>query len=144
MLKDRATLFGWDFTQPNNFGVAPAEREIRHSNIFLLSDRPISPISSTWDWWFVLPDILMSITYTERIDLAFRCTNQHSKLGTFSILGPTELFQIVFLPLIQQMGDHTDLPQEERLDLRCLTKISAACVVVDVSKYLDILTLKFP
>ena len=81
----------------------------------MMSVLPYQPNSTTSDWGFVLPDILMSITYTERIDLAFDARISIPKLCTFSILGPTELFQIVFLPLIQQLGDRTGLPQEERL-----------------------------
>ena len=41
------------------------------------------------------------------------------------------------------MGDHTDFVQEEPQDLQCSTRILATCVVEDVSKYLDILTLEF-
>ena len=40
------------------------------------------------------------------------------------------------------MGDHTDVVQEEPPGLQGLTKIWATCVVVDVSKCLDILTLE--
>ena len=37
----------------------------------------------------------------------------------------------------------TDVVQEERMGLRHWTMILAICVVIDVSKYLDILTLEF-
>ena len=53
-----------------------------------------------------------------------------------------ELVQNVFPTTIWQEGDHTDFVPEKTLGLRCLTKISATCVVVDVSKYLNILTLE--
>ena len=38
--------------------------------------------------------------------------------------------------------DRTDFAQEERLGLPCWTMISAICVLVDASTYLDILTLE--
>ena len=39
--------------------------------------------------------------------------------------------------------DHTDSVQEEQLGLPYWTMILAICVVVDESKYVDILTLEF-
>ena len=66
--------------------------------------------------------------------------NKHSQFGTFPIQVPMELAQTVFPTLIGQVGDHKDFVQEEPLDLRCLTKIWANCVVVDVSIYLGTLT----
>ena len=42
-----------------------------------------------------------------------------------------------------QVGVRTHFVQGEPQDLQCLIKISAICVVEDVSKYPDILTLEF-
>ena len=72
----------------------------------------------------------------------------------FPIQAPTELPRTVF-PTInspasgcpytfsQLVGGQTDFAQDVPRDLRCSTKISATCVVEDVSIYLDILTLEF-
>ena len=54
-----------------------------------------------------------------------------------------ELSQIAFPIIVLLEDDRTDFVQEERLGLPYWTMISSICVVVDVSKYLDILTLKF-
>ena len=51
-------------------------------------------------------------------------------------------FELSF-PLIRQVGDHTDFVQEEEPFLQCWTIILAICVVVDVSRCLDILTWEF-
>ena len=48
-------------------------------------------------------------------------------------------FPITVLP----KDDHTDFAQEERLGLPHWIMMLAICVLVDVSKYLDILTLEF-
>ena len=76
----------------------------------------------------------------ETVDLAFGARMAIPNSVPFPILIPIELFQIVFLTIIQRVGDHTAFVQEEQLRLQCWPKISAACVVVDLSKYLDILT----
>ena len=49
---------------------------------------------------------------------------------------------MVFPTIIRQVGDHAGIVQEEPQDLRWSTKILATCVLEDVSKYLDILTLE--
>ena len=51
----------------------------------------------------------------------------------------TELSQIAFPTIVLPKDDRTDFVQEERLDLPYWTMIWAICVVVDVSKHLDIL-----
>ena len=58
------------------------------------------------------------------------------------------VFQWSFLELpspstVLTKGERTDFAQDERLGLPCWTMILAICVSVDVSKYLDILTLDF-
>ena len=90
-----------------------------------------------------LPAILMSSTYTDKNNPCFWWTNRYSELGTFPIQVPTELCQNVFPSKGLQVGDHVDFFQEEPLDLQCVTMILATCVEVDVSIYLDILTLEF-
>ena len=55
---------------------------------------------------------------------------------------PIELFGIVFPTVIRHVGDHTDFVQQEQPVLQCSTKMLATCVVEDVSKNLDILTLE--
>ena len=54
---------------------------------------------------------------------------------------PLKLLQIVFPTIIRQVGN-IDFVQEGPLDLQCSTNILASCVVDNVSKYLDILTLE--
>ena len=54
-----------------------------------------------------------------------------------------ELFEFSFLIIVLPEDDRTDFAQEERLGLPCWTMILAICGMVDVSKYLDILTLDF-
>ena len=54
-----------------------------------------------------------------------------------------ELSRIAFLTTILLKDDRTDFAQEERLDLPYWTMILAICVLIDVSKYLGILTLEF-
>ena len=51
--------------------------------------------------------------------------------------------QIAFPITVLPKDDRTDLAQEERLGLPCWTMIWVICALVDVSKYLDILTLEF-
>ena len=57
------------------------------------------------------------------------------------IQAPTELPRTVFPTRHLRVGVRTNFVQEEPPDLQCLTKILATCVVEDVSKNLDILTL---
>ena len=54
-----------------------------------------------------------------------------------------ELSRIAFPITDLPKDDRTDFAQEERLGLPCWTMILAICVLLNVSKYLDILTLKF-
>ena len=56
---------------------------------------------------------------------------------------PTKLLRTVSPTRDQKVGVGTNFVQEEPLDHRCLTMISATCVVEDVSIYLDSLTLEF-
>ena len=169
MLKKQATLFAWDFTQPNNFGVAPAERDSSFEHLFAFLNKTFviyiheknipkilsqendvrSPGSTNFNNFFhigleICPSRHSDVHHAHRKNRpCFRCTNQHSQLGTFSILGPTELFQIVLSPIDPANGWPYRFASRGTTDLRCLTKISAVCVVVNVSKYLDIVTLKF-
>ena len=53
-----------------------------------------------------------------------------------------EVCQMVLPTVSRQMGDHSGIVEEEPPGLQCLTKILATCVVEDVSKDLDILTLE--
>ena len=80
------------------------------------------------------PAISIPSACTDRNRPCFQCTNRHSQFGTFAEPGPNRIlfFQIVFPTLITQVADQTDFVQEEQLGLRCWTKISATCVVVDV------------
>ena len=89
-----------------------------------------------------LPTILMSFTYTDKNNRCFRWTNRHSQFGTLPIRVPIDPPQTVFATS-GQAGVHTGFVQEEPLDLRCLSKILAICVVEDVSTCLDPLTLDF-
>ena len=55
---------------------------------------------------------------------------------------PMELCRMAFPMTVLPEGGHTDFVQEERLGLPYRTMILVICVVVDVSKCLDILTLE--
>ena len=92
----------------------------------------------------VLPAILMSyprLPIRTNLVLDVRIGIPNSQL--FPIPVPKELFRIAFLIIIRQVGDRTACAQEERLGLPCWTMILAICLLVDVSKYLDILTSEF-
>ena len=54
----------------------------------------------------------------------------------------SELSRIAFPTIVLLKDDRTDSFQEERLALPYWTMILAICVVVDVAKHLDILTLE--
>ena len=56
---------------------------------------------------------------------------------------PKELSQIALPTIVLPRDDRTDFAQEEQLDLPYWTMILAICALVDVSKYLDTLTLEF-
>ena len=72
-----------------------------------------------------------------------RCTDKHSQFGTFPNRVPIELSRIALHIIVLPKDDRTDFVQEERLDLPYWTMMLASCVLVDVSKYLDILTSEF-
>ena len=80
------------------------------------------------------PASFMSSTYTFS-----RFTNKHSQFGTSS----QPCFNNTFSNCFSHSSDRKDFAQEERLGLPCWTMILAISVSVDVSKYLDILTLEF-
>ena len=78
--------------------------------------------------------------------LSHRRGRKQSNISPFAYVeeeAREELSQIAFPILVLQEGDRTDSLREERLDLPCWTMILAICALVDVSKYLDILTLEF-
>ena len=71
------------------------------------------------------PASLISSTYTNKICLFSRSTNKHSQFGTFPNRVPIEFFRIACPTTVLPEDDNTDFAQEERLDLRCWTIISA-------------------
>ena len=92
----------------------------------------------------VFPASLISSTYTDKNDPLARSTHKHfrfKKLSPNSV--PIELSQIAFPIIVLPEDDRTDSFREERLDLPYWTMKLAICASVDVSKYLDILTLEF-
>ena len=91
----------------------------------------------------VLPAILISSTYTDKQSPFARLTNKHSQLKTFPNRVHPKKSQIAFPTIVLPEGDRTNSFREERLDLPYWTMILAICALVDVSKYLDILTLEF-
>ena len=64
-------------------------------------------------------------------------------IGTFPNRVLIGFSQIAFPIIVLPKDDRTDSAQEERLDLPYWTMIWAICVLVDVSKDLDILTSEF-
>ena len=82
----------------------------------------------------------MSSTYTDKNRPLARLTNKHSQFKTFPNRVLIELSRIAFPTIVLPKDDGTDFAQEERLDLPYWTMIRAICVVVDVSKNLDILS----
>ena len=56
---------------------------------------------------------------------------------------PIKLSQTAVPTIVLPKDDRTSFAQEEQLGLLYWTMILAICVSVDVSKYLDILTLEF-
>ena len=54
-----------------------------------------------------------------------------------------ELSRITFPTIVLPQDERTDFAQEEQPDLPYWTMTLAICALVDVSKYLDILTLEF-
>ena len=167
MSQDQATVFAWDVSQPRNFSIAPPRFVIRtfylYSSTVLSFDLHSRWVHPQYAWsrndvgslqinefhQFLshgvevsLPSqpIFMSSTCTDNNGPCFRCTNRHFQFGTSSYPSRSRTF---FKSSFPQQSDHTDFVQDEPQDLRCLTKISATCVVEDVSKYLDIPTLEF-
>ena len=61
----------------------------------------------------------------------------------FSTVFQWNFSHIVFSTIVLPKDDRTDFAQEEQLGLPYWTMILAICALVDVSKYLDILTLDF-
>ena len=86
---------------------------------------------------------LISSTYTDKNSPCARLTKKHSQLKTVPNRMFKELSQIAFPILVLPEDDRTDFVQEEQLGLPYWTMIWAIWVLVDVSKYLDILTLEF-
>ena len=69
-------------------------------------------------------------------------TTKHSQFGTFSQPCSNRTSQIAVPTFVLRKDDRTDSAQEEQLGLPYWTLIWAFCVLVDVSRYLDILTLE--
>ena len=80
--------------------------------------------------------------HRQRIVLFFLGVQKTFTIWNFPSRVPMKLSRIAF-PMIVLSEDRTDFAQEERLGLPCWTMIWAICVLVDVSKYLDILSLEF-
>ena len=80
----------------------------------------------------------MSSTYIQ-IGIAFDARIEIPSAVLPPILAPKDFSKC---PSRQQAGktDHTDFVQVEPQDFQCLTMSLATCVVVDVSRSLDILT----
>ena len=89
--------------------------------------------------FYFIPDILMSSTQTDKNNPCFSMNKQTSQFGTFPIQVPFKLPRTVF----PHVGVRTDVDPKGPLGHPCLTMIWATCVVEDVSKYLDVLTLEF-
>ena len=89
------------------------------------------------------PASCMSSTYTDKDSPFSRLTNKHSNLELYPNRVPKALPRIPFPIIVQPKNDRTDFVQEERLGLPFWTMMLATCVVVDLSKYLDILTWNF-
>ena len=87
--------------------------------------------------FFVLPAILISSTYTDKNSPFARLTNKHYPVFRKNFL------KISFPTIVLPEGDRTNSFREERLDLPYWTMIFAICALVDVSKYLGILTFEF-
>ena len=94
-------------------------------------------------FFLVLRAILISSTYTDRNSPLARLANTHSQSKTFPNRVPIELSHIAFPTIVLPEDDRSNSFQEERLDLPYRTMIWAICAFVDVSKYVDILTLEF-
>ena len=80
----------------------------------------------------------MSSTYTDKNSPFLGLQVNSPNLEPFPKRVPIELSRIVMHIIVLPEDDRTDFAQEERLGLPCWTMISAICVLVDISKYLDI------
>ena len=90
----------------------------------------------------VLPSSVIWSTYTDKNSFS-QLTNKLSQFLTFPNSVLVELSQIAF-PIIVLPKDYcADSAQEDKLGLPYCTMIFAICALLDVSKYLDILTLDF-
>ena len=89
------------------------------------------------------PANLISSTYTDKNNAFSWCANEHSQLEFSPIHVSIGSSQIAFLIIVLPRDDRTDFAQEEQLCLPYWTMILAICVLVDVSKNLDIVTLEF-
>ena len=89
-----------------------------------------------------LPASLISSTYTDKNSPFSRLDELNiPNLELFPNRVSIELSQIAFTTIVLPKDDRTDFAQEEQLGLPYWTMIWAICALVDVSKYLDILTL---
>ena len=85
----------------------------------------------------------ISSTYTDKNLLFHDYQICIHNLEPFPNRVPIELSRSAFPIIVLPEDDRTDSVQGERLGLRCWPMTLAICVSVDVSKYLDILTLAF-
>ena len=111
--------------------------------MLVLPNQLICSILFTSDEYCVFPANFMISTYTDKNNPFPRCTNKHSQLESFSQPCCNRIFSNCFSQKVLPKNDHTDFAKEERLGFPYWTMILSICVVVDVSKYLDILTLEF-
>ena len=114
----------------------------------MMSLRPnqlLSQVRSTLGQCFVLPSQFYVFHIHGQDQSFFSVYEKHSQFGIFPNRAPIEhSSKLPFSksPSCQRMTVKISL-KEEQLDLPSWTKILATCVSVDVSKYLDILTLEF-
>ena len=82
--------------------------------MFVLQDRPVSSICSSWDPYsaFCQTDMLMPSTCTDKNKLCHRLANRHSILGTLSIPFTSELPQTVLPTRGLHVGVRTNFVQE--------------------------------
>ena len=89
------------------------------------------------------PASFMSSTYTERNLLFHNYQISIPNLEPFPNRVLIRLYRIAFPITVLPEDDRKDSVQGERRGLPCWPLTLAICVSVDVSKYLDILTLAF-
>ena len=103
-----------------------------------------SSISSTWEPCSAsFQPFVCRPRIPIRIILAFDEQNRHSQFGTFSHPSSNRTSSNYLSHNNPANGDHLNVVQEVPQDLQYLPRISAICVVEDVSIRLDILTLEF-